>query len=280
MPAPKPTLSGQKQLGRLLVSRANQGVQLFNAQITRTGHVHRQRRTGRPRRIPTVKIPVSATTFNEWFQGRHSDEKTALLYSKEKALAEKRKRKPLRLDREAHARFAFNIGINSILEVGRGSDGKPTHIIITKRPKFVPEAPEFWDLPAGLVRANQNPMDVINARSAAEVGIDKNKLQLIGKGLKPTKKEVWFALHRIDAATNYNAFVVQRAEISAEEAARTIQTRIESGRAKKDPWAPIDFVLIPRTPEAIREFIRTHDKTWIPEALRLYSFELTKAQKK
>ena len=250
---------------------------MFNAPIMRVGNVSRQKRG--KKRVSGARIPVYTTTFNEWYQGRRSKEKTELLQQKA-ALKGKAKRKALRLDKQAHDRFAFNIGINSILEVGKGSDGKPTHIVITKRPALVPEAPGFWDLPAGLIRAGQKPMEVINARSAAEVGIDKSKLRLIGKGLKPAKKETWFALHRIDSATNYNAFVVQRADIPAEEAAKAIQARIESAQARKDPWAPVSFSLIPRTPEAIREFIRTHDKTWVPEALRLYSFELTRAKAK
>ncbi|MDD5148308.1 MAG: hypothetical protein PHH08_02480 [Candidatus ainarchaeum sp.] len=190
MPAPKPGASGQKALERLVASRAKKGVELFNAEIARIGRIPRQERTGRPRtEIPTVKIPVSKATFNEWYSGRRSAEKRAILGEKVKALAEKKIRTAKRLDRKAHRELAFNIGINSILEIGSGQDGEPTHIVIIRRPPAVPEAPKWWDLPAGLVKAGQNPMDIINARISDELGIDRSRLRLIGKGLKPAKKE-------------------------------------------------------------------------------------------
>ncbi|GEM_PF-4955486 len=297
MPNPKPTVSGQRQLGRLLVSRANRGVQLFNAPITRVGNVQRQTRKTLFERArsksetPVIQIPVSSTDFNTWYQLRRSREKRAIIQGKKRireVVSNESKRIPIAreaefkletLDKKAHAEMAYNIGINSILEVGRGVDGQPTHILVLRRSRHSPEAPLWWDHPAGLIRAGQKPMDVISGRVALEVGVKPNQVQLIGPGLKPTNQETWLTLHRIDRANNYNAIVVQRADISAADATHTLRTKIKDAQAKGDPWAPVDFKLIPRTPDAIRAFLKSHDKVWMPEPLRLYARELYKVQK-
>ncbi len=306
MPNPAPTISGQDALGKLLVSRARTkiqttsgqktGVQLFNASIVRTGFVPRQKRSkigSHSGIIPELKIPVTATDFNTWYQSSRSAEKKAWLDAKDHWKQKGRETGKIRvasklnetLDQQAHQRFAFNIGINSIVEIGKGPDHQPTHIVIMKRSRHVPEAPLHWDPPAGLIRAEEtgsrrgkprDPLSVINGRVAGEIGVDTKKLQLIGPGLKPTDQNVWFALHRIDQATNYNAYVIQRADISLKEAKANIRQKITAAKQKGDPWAAVDFRVIPRNPTAIREFLATHDKTWIPEALRLYSLQLKK----
>ncbi|HLD58635.1 MAG TPA: NUDIX domain-containing protein [archaeon] len=265
MPVSQRSVSGQRQLEKLLASE--KGKNFFNGRIARIGFVNRQARRER-KRAANFKIPVSEIGFFDWYAASKSREKKSL-QAKESKTAKTRGRLP-----EA---VPFNLGLNSIIEIGKGAHGEPTHIILIRRPMNVATTGAgYWDLPAGLLMAGKNPVDAVNARSAAEIGIDKSKLKLIGKGLKPVKKETWFALHRMDNAAVFNAFFVQRANVSAEEVRKSIRARI---RSKKDAWAPAGFAIIPRTSEAIREFIRTHDKTVIPEALRLYAMELAKAKK-
>jgi len=186
-----------------------------------------------------------------------------------------------------HEERAFNFGVNSILEVGDDGNGNPSHILVLKRSRASPEAPSWWDFAAGLVRADpkspagiSDPFDLIGKRVASEVGAKPEELQLIGPGLKPTKGKNAFALHRFDKPTNYNLVLVQRLKATAESVEKTVRERIAKGKREKDPWAPIGFALIPRNPKAIREFLRTHDKTWMPEVFRLYSMELSRASKK
>lgn len=285
MPGAKPTLSGQRHLGRLLQAKANKGVQLFNAPIARVGHIPRQIRGSKQTAIPQVQYPISTTDYNTWYQGRHSAEKREW---QNKKVSEYTKYPNLRKhtvpriearDHKAVEQFATTVGTNSILEVGNDGRGNPTHILFLKRPAEVPEAPHFWDFPAGLVRANEKPMDVLKKRVAVEAGIQPDEIQSIGPGLKPVSEEVWFALHRIERWNNYNMVAVQRVNKSAEEIAKVVQKRIEDAHAKKDPWAPVAFELIPRTPQGISEFLKRNDKVVMPEVLRLYARELLKLKK-
>jgi ADP-ribose pyrophosphatase YjhB (NUDIX family) len=253
----------------------------------RAGHVTRQRGLFRDAHgLATLSLPLHTTDFNTWYQGRHSAEKREALDTKQRLrnephLAVRTKHKQYaQIDAQAHSDHAFNIGINSILEVGRGRDGQPTHILLLKRGPHVPEAPNHWDFPAGLIRAGQSPADVINHRVKTELGIEPHQIRRVGPGLQPTEQDAWLALHRIDKAHNYNAIVVQRADITVTAARRTVSANIKKAKKDRNPWAPTAFRLVPRTPDAIREFVRKNDATWMPEVLRLYARELYTAGKR
>ncbi len=287
LPQPKPTVSGQHALGTLLRDRAKRNVQLFNAQIARLGNVKRVRVPSWL--LPIIRYPVASTDFNTWYQGSRSKEKARALSTKTRIAEAQRKKgrgnfeAAARRQREINARLhnerAFNFGVNSILEVGNDGKGNPTHILVLRRSKVSPEAPGWWDLPAGLVREKADPFEIIKKRVSSEVGVKDSELQLVGPGLKPTRERTAFALHRFDRPINYNLVLVHRLNIPVEEIRRTIRKRINEGKKKRDPWAPIGFALIPRNPKAIRRFLASHDKTWMPEVFRLYSMELSRTKK-
>lgn len=286
-PATAISPSGKHALETLKREKAQQEIKLFNAPIARMVHFKRQERTGRVRKGTVRNILFAATDFDSWYASSRSDENRSIQDQKQasrESTARLRRNTLGRLDRQSHKQDAHNIGVNSILEVGRDPNGAPTHILLLKRSAYVPEAPHYWDPPAGLVRMNQKPIEVINNRVAAEVGVDPTDVRLIGTGLKPTKREMWFAMHHIGERTNYNAFVIQRVNRDVREIERTVRENIrrsregESGKPR-NPWGAQDFALIRRTPDAIRKFLREHDETWIPEVLRLYARELIKAKK-
>jgi len=282
-----PSNAAKRNIRQLLRHGKKHGATYFNAAIMRVGFVPRTRRgepereTGKPIRI---EYPTAETHYMDSFGGRH--QRAALWEIKQMKKAkkfspEKRNARQQQMLRESHQRFPWNIGVSSILEVGNDGRGNPTHVLVLQRHPGVIEAPAFIDFPAGQILANQKPEERINKRVSAEVGVDPKEVQWIGPGLKPwtDKEPVMFALHRSGRMRNYNSIVIQRVSRDAEEVRKTVQAKIDEAKSKKDPWAAYDFALIPRNSAAIQMFLRSHDKTWMPEVLRLYSQELNRAQK-
>ncbi|MDO8624595.1 MAG: NUDIX domain-containing protein, partial [Candidatus Diapherotrites archaeon] len=276
---PHPSKSGKARHQALRESTRAQGVKNFNAPLVRAGLVPRQpKNVHRTDGTFPLSIPVSETSFFRWYKGRSGHQKERILREKKsmhkdaKMDATQKAARYRKLDQRAHHRLAFNIGINTIIEIGKGRNGEPTHILMLKRGPHVPEAPKYWDLPAGLLRPGENPREVIQERAAKELGLPTKKLIRIGPGLQPTAKDAWFALHRTDKANNYNGVVIHRADMTADEAIRRMEKHLK--RQRNDHSKASEFALIPRDPESIRQFLRTHDKTWLPEALRLYGREL------
>lgn len=271
LPTPQSSVSGARSFARMRQAYNRLGSHMTNGSIARTGNVPRSRGEG----VRTLDIPVSSGKFFEYME-------TVLGRGTQRRLQRKtesfRSSKSRREYERAHARGTYNFGLNCILEVGNDGSGNPTHILVMKRPPTVPIEPNVHDFPAGLVRKlekGKSPLDSVNKRLEGETGIPASKLQIVGPGLVPTREEIYFTLQRLDRLANYNPVIIQRALVDAEVVRKDIQSHIDARKAKKDPFAPVGFELIPRNPTAIAQFARTHH-TFMPEVLRLYAQELNK----
>ncbi len=272
----KPRLpkGGKRIWGKMRRAYVERGSKMTNGSLVRVGHIPRQRVNGNESAVPTVNVPFQPGKFFDYMQTVHG--KKTVRVGKQKGGY----RNPANESayRRAHAQSVFNFGVNCILEVGNDGHGNPTHILIMKRPPTVPIEANVHDFPAGLVREMKpgaSALTAVNARIAKETGIPVEKLRVVGPGFKPTNEEVFFTLQRLDRLANYNPVVIQRALVDEHEAARHVQANIDASRAKKDAFAPTGFVLLPRNPEAIAQFARTHG-LFMPEVLRLYAQELNK----
>lgn len=273
-------VKGKQEFDRMLRAFGRMGSKMKNGDITRTGFVPRLRKAD-SRKINELEVPVTQGKFFDYMETVLSRGvgMRRWLRKKEKKNQSFRKPSSRELYERMHNRSTFNIGMNAILEVGKDMDGQPTHILVMRRPRTVPIEPEVHDFPAGLVRKGQSPVEAVTKRAAEEVGIKPESISLIGPDFKPTKEEIIFALQRLDRLANYNGVVIQRANVSAEHARENVERAIHEGRRTRNAWSPIGYYLIPRNPEAIRAFVRKYP-TFMPEILRLYSFELSRITRK
>lgn len=233
-------------IARLQKIRANHPGWTDNA-IARLGNVERKSTRGKK----GIAFPLSETSYF-----------TRLA----KVGGKKQVTRALRQAPERFEKAPYTLGVNAIVElVGKG--GKPTHILLIKRPKGV-EAPGTIDFVAGLLAAGRTPVELLKTRIMKEAGIPKSRLKAIGPGFKETKKGEALALNLNEKRLNYDTVYVIRAGISPEE----LRQRL---RQASDRFRPKNFEIIERSPKAIRKFIgKNTGKILMPEVLRLYSREL------
>ena len=270
---------GKLEFNRMFRAFERMGSNMKNGQITRVGFIPRLRKTN-SNEIGEIEVPIADGKFFDYIETVLSRGGGLRRWRQKKEKRGINFRQPSSREyyERIHNRVTFNIGMNSILEVGQGAGGEPTHVLVMKRPKTVPIEPEVHDFPAGLVRKGQSPVEAVTKRAAEEVGINPRSISIIGPDFKPTKEEVIFALQRLDRLANYNGVVIQRATISIERARENVEKAIREGKRTRNAWSPIGYYLIPRNPEAIRTFIKKYP-TFMPEVLRLYSFELLRKGK-
>jgi len=262
--------SGQKRLDSLVAHAKKNGINLHLGKIARIGSVGTEVRglQKRSNGILTVQIPVGGTNFFEFLQANKSREVRQEL---------RRGMKDRRVLQKMPAKFPFDMGIDSILEVGNDGRGNPTHILMLRRSGKVPVAPSVWDFPAGVYKEGADPMQLLKGRISAEIGVDPENLRTIGPGMRPTEEGVFFALHKLSDFQCYNLVAVQRLDRGVEEIESKISRKIREGREKKDAFIPSGFELIPRNPEAINSFRRTHP-VFMNEVLGKYAVELRKTR--
>jgi len=238
----------EKRMKSAFKSLQKKNPNVFSVAIRRMGRI--ERRSTREKR--NVLLPFGETEFSEWYDFRHS------------------KTHARRVAGKHPGRFSaspYNLGANAIIELV-DSNGRPSHIVMIKRPKSVPEAPGYYDFAAGLVRKGQSPAEMLKRKIAQETGIPAKSLSILGPDFKKSADGGAFAMHLNEKVANYNVVFVVRAQATPK------QFREMAKRAKKDVWAAERVAVIRRTPEAIREFLGRKRKVWMPEVLRLYAREL------
>ncbi len=242
---PRPRLEPIEKRQFALLKRGNPHA--FDSDLRRVGFVER----GSTRYRNGVSIPVSETRFSEWLGARKGGihRRRALL------------KHPRRFEKAPYV-----VGVNAILELTDGK-GRPTHILMIKRPPIVAEFPNFFDFAAGLLREKSKPVSLLKERIRKETGIPKSRLRVMGRGFKYSKTGEAFAMYLDEKAANYDFVHVVRANITPEE------FKARFARLVGD-WKPSAFAVIPRTPEAIRKFLQENDQVLMPEVLRLYAREL------
>ena len=219
----------------------------FDGKIVRVGNVRRRS----TRNEKASSIPVSETTYF-----------TRLSH----VSGQKHKTRALKKLPNRFEKAPYTLGANAILELV-DRKGTPSHIVIIKRPKNV-EAPGSLDFVAGLIRPGKTPVSLLKTRIKKEVGIPKNKLDVIGKGFKKSKTGEALALNLNEKLLNYDTVYVIRASITPKE----LQQKFNAVSGK---FKPANIVVIERNPKAIREFVRKNTKhILMPEVLRLYAREL------
>lgn len=249
------------------------GVNLTNGTIVRAGFVPRvSREMGKKSSdVSTVSIPYIPGKFFSYMETTMDGKR------KKGSLAQKSFRDPRNRKSysRAHDQGTFNIGLNCILEVGKNAHGEPTHILVMKRPSSVPIEPNVFDFPAGIIRNNREPQSLVkdlNDRIFKETGLPTNEFGTIGPQFRNTKDPIFFALQRVNRLANYNPVIIQRFDRNVSDVRNDLERHLRQ-KEGRDAHAGSTFMLIPRTPDAIREFARTHP-TFMPEIFRLYAREL------
>ncbi len=219
----------------------------FDGKIARVGYV--QRRSTRHGK--GASLPVHETTYF-----------TRLSHVK----GEKHNARALRQEPGRFAKAPYTLGANAIVELV-DKRGKPTHIIMIRRPKGV-EAPGSFDFVAGLIQPGKTPVKLLKSRIMKEVGIPQSRLSVLGPGFQKSRTGEALALNLSERLLNYDSVYVIRANVTAEE----LQQRFKKAKGK---WKPANIAIIERNPAAIRGFVRKNAKRILmPEVLRLYAKEL------
>ncbi len=260
---PKKSIKGNIKFAVLLALRKAQGINLFPGEIARIARIEvptQRNKTG----VLEVNVPHAKT---DWF---------SFMRSWEGRVAEKKLRKYKTTQKDHLPReVPYDMGINTLLEVGDDGNGNPTHILLTRRPENALLGKSVYDYPGGIYKPGMNAMKVLKDRTHGETGINIEDLETIGPGFKPTTEPIFYALHRNDKDQCYNFVAIQRTRKSPEEIGQIIAKRIAEAKRKKDSSASSGYAFIPRNRKAIEKFLRTHP-LFTSEVVAEYAKEIDK----